>query len=187
MTFFVFKTQGAGVQQPIAYNHQAHVKKKGEPCQTCHRYFEERDVAGRPVMATCIECHTNPVTKSKEEEKLRQMAEQQQELAWTRVTVMPDHVRFSHMRHVKVGRIDCSVCHGDMGELTTPPTKPNILINMNFCLDCHRAPNEKITKVYVKPVKKDKDAEPEKAPEKPTVIKKRNYEPVTTDCIACHR
>lgn len=130
-------TSDAAPEQPIRFNHKVHLKK--EPCSTCHRFYKSREVAGRPLLAICMDCHTNPVTKSLEEEKLRQLSSAKSKLAWQRVTRMPRHVRFSHQRHVVAGKVDCQVCHGAIHELTEPPARPLIQINMEFCINCHRA------------------------------------------------
>ncbi len=61
--------EGVALQQPIQFNHQVHVKK--EPCQTCHRAFQQGPAACNPTLAICMDCHTNAVSESPEEEKLR--------------------------------------------------------------------------------------------------------------------
>ena len=131
------------VQQPIRFNHQVHVKK--EPCTTCHRTVLTRETAGRPDLTLCLECHTNPVTQSPEEEKLRQLAREQRPLRWGRLYRVPTHVRFSHQRHVVVGKVECEACHGDIAGTTAPPPRPLVKIRMEFCLDCHRAPGLRLT------------------------------------------
>lgn len=136
--FFVLGgTPGASLEQPIRFNHKAHLKK--EPCKTCHRFYTSREVAGRPRLAICMECHTNPVTKSAEEEKLRDISERKGELAWVRITRVPRHVRFSHQRHVVAGKVPCRTCHGAIAEATEPPARPLVDITMDFCIGCHRA------------------------------------------------
>ena len=135
--------QGLAVQQPIRFNHQVHVKK--EPCTTCHRTVLTSEVAGRPDLSICMECHTNPVTESPEEETLRQLAREQRPLRWARLYRVPPHVRFSHRRHVAVGSVDCETCHGAIAQATAPPPAPLVRIEMQFCLDCHRAGGLRLT------------------------------------------
>ena len=129
--------EGVVLQQPIRFNHQIHVKK--EPCETCHRAFQHGPAAGNPTLAICMDCHTNPVSESPEEEKLRALEENQGRLRWLRVTRVPAHVRFSHQRHVVVGKLPCENCHGEIAGLTAPPRAPLVAITMNFCIDCHRS------------------------------------------------
>jgi hypothetical protein len=135
--------RGVAVQQPIRFNHQVHVKK--EPCATCHRYVQTREAAGRPDLSICLECHTNPVGKSPEEEKLRQLARENLPLRWTRLYRVPKHVRFSHQRHVAVGKIECETCHGNIAGTTAPPEEPLVRIAMEFCLACHRSEGLRLT------------------------------------------
>lgn len=123
--------------QPIQFNHRVHVKK--EPCKTCHRFYETRQVAGRPDLFICMECHTNPVTDKAEEEILRKLADDGQPLRWKRLTRLPPHVRFSHQRHIVVGKVECAACHGAIAQTTAPPDEPLVTIDMNFCQDCHRS------------------------------------------------
>lgn len=138
----VYLASGPGIgqsdkNQPIQFNHQVHVKK--EPCKTCHKFYETRVVAGRPDLFICMECHTNAVTEKEEEKILRQMSKSGQPLRWKRITRLPDHVRFSHRRHLVAGKVECQTCHGPIAQTTSPPEEPLVIINMNFCLDCHRA------------------------------------------------
>ena len=140
--------QALALQQPIRFNHQVHVKK--EPCTTCHRTVLTGEVAGRPDLSICMECHTNPVTESPEEEKLRQLAGEHRPLRWERLYQVPKHVRFSHQRHVAVGKIDCANCHGDIAGTTAPAAQPLVQINMAFCLDCHRSSGLRLTEAAFK-------------------------------------
>ena len=136
--FLAVSGNGApAITQPIQFNHRVHTKK--EPCTTCHKFVNTREVAGRPDMDVCMECHTNAVTDSAEEEKVRLLAEAGSEIAWRRLTRVPPHVRFSHSRHVSVGGVGCEDCHGAIALSDAPPPKPLVEINMGLCLDCHRS------------------------------------------------
>ncbi len=129
--------QSVALEQPLQFNHRVHVKK--EPCETCHRAFQGGPAAGNPTLAICMDCHTNPVSESPEEEKLRALEKGVGRLDWIRVTRIPAHVRFSHQRHVVVGKLPCENCHGEIANLTAPPRAPLVAINMSFCIDCHRS------------------------------------------------
>ena len=128
VVFFFSNTDGKNLSQPLQFSHQAHVEVQKQACETCHRYFKTREVAGKPAIAICMECHTNPVSKSPEEEKLRRIADTLNRLDWLRVTRVPPHVRFSHKRHIVVAKLACETCHGDIAKLTAPPTEPLIQI-----------------------------------------------------------
>lgn len=144
----VARSGGTTAPQPIRFNHQVHVKK--EPCATCHRYFKTREVAGRPDMPICMDCHTNPVTESPEENKLRRFAEARKPLLWQRLTRMPPHVRFSHQRHVVAGGIACEACHGEIAQTTAPPPRALVEITMEFCIGCHQSETIRVAPAALK-------------------------------------
>lgn len=203
-----------GIQQPIRFNHQIHTKK--EPCTRCHIHVATRRVAGRPQLSICMECHANPVTKSPEEEKLRQLARENGQLAWVRLTRLPRHVRFSHQRHVAVGKVECRVCHGAIAERTEPPQRPLVQIEMSLCLSCHRAEGVRIAAPALKAFREAELAPP--LLETLSAMRNKRFDSrrallayvesrgaisdeqrnliasqtevasaVSTDCIACHR
>ncbi len=125
-------------RQPVEFSHQVHVKRM--TCIFCHRLYETQEVAGRPEVFRCMLCHRAEVTPDPEAKKLRALAEQHRPLAWVRLTRVPPFVRFSHQRHVAIGKVDCVACHGEIAQTTAPPAAPLISISMQFCLDCHRSP-----------------------------------------------
>ncbi len=124
--------------QPIAYNHRLHTQDLAIPCANCHRSVETGEQAGRPVLAICLECHESPVTENPEEHKIQQFASSGSEIPWERLTRLPDHVYFSHRRHVTVAQIKCDVCHGPMEMRTAPPGKALKEIRMSTCIECHK-------------------------------------------------
>jgi hypothetical protein len=127
----------AAAQQPIQFNHKVHVNQM--TCVFCHRLYETREMAGRPELFRCMLCHAYDVTKSAEAQRLRALAGKEREISWIRLTRVAPFVRFSHQRHVVVGKVDCAACHGDIAQTTQPPSAPLVPINMQLCLDCHRA------------------------------------------------
>jgi hypothetical protein len=58
---------------------------------------------------------------------------------WRRIYDLPDHVYFSHRRHVTVARIECAECHGDVPNLTRPASYPLVDHTMDWCTGCHVA------------------------------------------------
>ncbi len=127
---------GSRPQQPISFNHKKHMEQ-GLQCDTCHPYSETQIFAGMPTVATCMECHKEPITKSPEEEKIRQFAAKGKEISWKRIYSEPDHVFFSHRRHVVLGKLPCQTCHGNIAERERPPTKPWVDMTMSWCMNCH--------------------------------------------------
>jgi len=128
----------ASGEQPIAFNHKAHVSK-GLDCAICHRYVREQAFATLPTIEICLMCHSTKVSDNPEEEKVREFAAKKEPLKWVRLyRLSPDAAAyFSHRHHVTLGKIECATCHGPMAERTTPPAKALVSFSMDFCIDCH--------------------------------------------------
>ncbi len=122
--------------QPIAFNHKLHKEAEVE-CVTCHIYVQTQRYAGKPTLQICLECHEEPMTDSSEEAKIQEYAKDQKEIPWKKISRTPDHVFFTHQRHVGA-MIQCETCHGEIGETTSPPSKPLKTLSMSECIDCHR-------------------------------------------------
>ncbi|MBI5015376.1 MAG: cytochrome c3 family protein [Deltaproteobacteria bacterium] len=129
---------GSSTSQPVAFNHKLHVENNGLACVECHEYVMTQTFAGLPRIEKCLECHTDPVTSSPEEEKIRKAAASGKPLLWRRLYEVPDHVYYSHRRHVVAGKLECVGCHGPIAATTKPPPRPLRALTMNFCMDCHR-------------------------------------------------
>ncbi|MBI2501012.1 MAG: cytochrome c3 [Deltaproteobacteria bacterium] len=69
---------------------------------------------------------------------MREYAEKEGKIPWRRLTRMPDHVYFSHQRHVTSGKVSCEECHGKMEERNKPPTTAPKDLLMENCLECHQ-------------------------------------------------
>lgn len=128
--------------QPIAYNHNLHVEKNKLECAFCHRYVMTTPRATIPNIDVCGACHrpesplTNPI--SAEEKKVLEYIKEGKKIPWVKVYVLPDFVYFSHQRHVTIGSLDCSDCHGHVTKMTKPLNKQTIEIKMDRCINCHR-------------------------------------------------
>lgn len=132
---FVLNSVWGGVKQPISFNHKIHAENDLE-CLDCHAYFDEHASSGRPTLETCSSCHEEPLGESKEEKKLIEHIKSGIEIEWQRLYRVPEDVYFSHKRHVVLANIECSICHGDIGESSKPPSKP-LKITMKNCMRCH--------------------------------------------------
>lgn len=130
-------TPGAGVTQPIQFNHQKHVKGAGIDCSTCHQYYAEHQHSGLPDLSVCTTCHQQPITKSPEERKLIALAASPSPPAFQKLFRIPDHVYYSHRRHVTVAGLHCETCHGAIADTTRPPATPLVRITMSTCTGCH--------------------------------------------------
>lgn len=127
---------GSRTEQPIPFNHKKHLDQ-GLQCDTCHPYFKTQTFSGMPTIATCLECHKEPITNNPEEEKIRQFAQKGEEIPWERVYGEPDHVYFSHRAHVVLGKMECKTCHGNVSEAVRPPSRPWVNMTMRWCMNCH--------------------------------------------------
>lgn len=128
------KNDGA---QPVAYSHNMHVVENDMECLDCHQYVEENARASIPNIELCFDCHEDALTESEAESTLLRYITENKKIPWRQVHIIPDYAYFSHRRHVKLAELDCTVCHGDVGALTTPITKPFVEMTMNWCMDCH--------------------------------------------------
>ena len=124
-------------KQPIEFNHKKHIDS-GLDCSTCHQFLKDGVFTGIPDINTCLTCHEEPITQSPEEQKIREYAKKKEDIPWVKITRQPNHVYFSHQRHVVSGKIECVMCHGKMEERIKPIQKPAIKLNMDMCINCHK-------------------------------------------------
>lgn len=124
-----------GTSQPIAFNHKIHADNE-LTCLDCHPYYMDHASSGRPQRETCASCHEEPLSESKEQAKVVEFVKKGEEIPWERLYRVPEDVYFSHQRHVVLGGLECSTCHGDIGVSTKPPARP-LKITMKKCMKCH--------------------------------------------------
>src|SRR5215467_156886 len=133
-----YETREAQVrEQPVPFSHKHHVSDDGIDCRYCHTSVETSSFAGLPPTETCMTCHSQIWANASVLEPVRASFQTGQSLQWTRVHDLPDYVYFNHSIHVNKG-IGCSTCHGRVDQM--PLTwKVNTLF-MQWCIECHRAP-----------------------------------------------
>lgn len=139
----VLKGRTPAIVQPIPFNHNLHVEGQELECTLCHAHVKTHERATLPGNDICEECHSDEITGSEREKLLRGYFSEKREIPWQRIYRVPDHVYFSHRRHVVSGNIPCESCHGNMKELKEPPKYPLISPSMDNCMDCHK--EQKIT------------------------------------------
>ena len=130
--------QWTGVSQPIAFPHKTHIEKAGMGCEDCHPGVKTSFHAGLPGLDLCLNCHESPQGNSKEEAKIRALAKISPRPTFAKLFRFPNHVFYSHRRHVGLAKLECAGCHGAIAGTLKPPTHPLKKISMDFCLDCHR-------------------------------------------------
>jgi menaquinone reductase, multiheme cytochrome c subunit len=122
-------------QQPMNFNHALHLdpeKVDGiegdtdiERCLYCHEFRDDGTFVGIPGLAKCTECHDDPESPLGESEAekhfMTEYVANEKEIPWLSYSRQPDCVYFSHIAHVKMGELDCRICHGDHGKTESLP------------------------------------------------------------------
>lgn len=129
--------------QPVPFSHRHHVSQLGMDCRYCHTSVETSAFAGLPSTQTCMTCHSQIWTNAPILAPVRESYETGQSIAWTQVNALPQFAYFDHSIHIHKG-IGCTTCHGNVGDMTI--TWRATTLQMAWCLDCHRHPEE-----YVRP------------------------------------
>ncbi len=57
-------------------------------------------------------------------------------IQWVKIHNLPDHVYFNHSQHVKVGKVQCQRCHGQITEMDE--VYQFAPLSMGWCINCHR-------------------------------------------------
>jgi len=131
--------RGMPVQQPVAFDHLKHTKELELSCELCHDRVITGLDAGLPGRETCALCHQAPQGESPEAARLTQLLAAGAPLSFNKLFRLPDHVNYTHRRHVGIAQLECRNCHGAIAETQRPPLRPLVRIDMAFCLSCHRA------------------------------------------------
>lgn len=131
---WVLLLPAAPLSQPLAFNHARH---RSIACAACHRGAETSARAGIPQGGVCIKCHATAPSAAGAAVLWPELV-RGRPIGWLRVTRVPDHVMFSHRRHVTLGRLECAACHADIGARAAPPRRPPRRLQMSSCIGCHR-------------------------------------------------
>ena len=129
------------VEQPVPFSHRHHVGELKIDCRYCHQTVEESASAGMPATKTCMNCHQQIWVGSPMLEPVRASYRDDKPIAWARVHRVPDFAKFNHSIHLQKG-IGCVSCHGRVDEM--PLTWPVHSLHMEWCLDCHRHPEQHV-------------------------------------------
>lgn len=135
---------GIAVEQPVRFSHSLHSGQLNIDCQYCHQSAEVAAYGGIPDTHTCMSCHSQIATYSELLEPIRTSYETNVPVSWNRVHNLANHVYFNHSAHVQNG-FACETCHGRVDEM--PLVWQAKTLNMGWCLECHRAPEE-----FIRPV-----------------------------------
>jgi len=130
--------------QPVPFSHEHHVGYLGIDCRYCHTSVEHSSFAGFPPTKICMNCHSQMWVGSDMLEPVRASWRSGQSLHWHRIYNLPDFVYFDHSIHIHKG-VGCSSCHGRIDRMPFTYQVPSLL--MEWCLDCHRAPERHLRPV----------------------------------------
>jgi hypothetical protein len=136
-----FTNVGDSIEQPVPFSHQHHVAGLGIDCRYCHTSVETSSFAGVPPTSTCMTCHSQVWNTSPMLAAVRESFQTNTALHWNRVNALPDFVYFNHSIHVRQG-IGCVTCHGQVDQM--PLMRKENSLYMEWCLNCHRAPEKQI-------------------------------------------
>lgn len=129
---------GSAVPQPVQFNHRKHTEELNLECAFCHVYVTTGAHAGLPDAATCSICHSTVQGTSEEAARVTRLLEAGDPLSFNKLFRLPDHVLYTHRRHVAIAALPCEGCHGAIASAVRPPARALVQIDMDFCMDCHR-------------------------------------------------
>jgi len=177
-----FTDVGYQPEQPVPYSHKFHVGELGMDCRYCHVGVETSAVAGIPPTQTCMNCHTNVKPTSDSLKVVKESWDTGKPIQWVRVHKSPDYVYFDHSAHVNSG-VACASCHGRVDRMTVVLQMESL--SMNWCLECHRNPEEQL-----RPVSEVTNMSWKRPEDHQKIVTQMmqdlNISP-PTDCQGCHR
>ena len=173
--------------QPVAFDHSFHAgpgSVLGLDCRYCHNHVDKSSHSNVPATNTCWNCHSQVKADSPALALVKQSVETGEAIRWVKVHKVPDYVYFNHAVHVNRG-ISCVECHGRIDQQVVVGQHKSL--NMSFCLDCHRNPEQ-----HIRPVDKVYDhgyqaASPAAQTEQGTKLVHDWKVNPPQSCSGCHR
>src|SRR5437870_6901086 len=132
---------GVAHGQPVPFSHKHHVSDDGIDCRYCHTDVEQSSFAGIPPTKTCMNCHSQIWVGSDMLAAVRDSYRKNESIRWQRIYNVPGFVYFDHSIHIHKG-VGCQSCHGQVDEMPFTYQVPTLL--MEWCLDCHRHPEQHV-------------------------------------------
>ena len=128
-------SRGYKPEQPIDFSHRLHVEVNQIECQYCHSGVSKSPYATIPSVETCMGCHKVIEAEHDEIKKLKEYFDNKESIEWEPVHHLPEHVYFTHERHIKAG-VSCQTCHGQVDKMEKVEKMSSM--KMGFCVSCHR-------------------------------------------------
>ena len=120
------------------FNHHAHIEAKIE-CLQCHEGLFEAESLSLPKVGQCLDCHKDAKADHPYKTLYTELRDPEQR-PWTAIARQPDHVFFSHTRHVDVAELECTTCHREMMDRVSIANHRDPM-SMTACIDCHETQN----------------------------------------------
>ena len=172
-------------QQPIQFSHKHHVGDDGIDCRYCHQTVETTASAGMPSTQTCMNCHSQLFADQPYLEPVRASFRDNKPMEWERVHDLPEFTYFNHSIHIAKG-VGCSTCHGAIDNM--PAVFQENTLQMEWCIACHRAPEQ-----FIRPKSEifnmqwqDGDIDKDDREKLKADYRIRSKE-MMTSCSTCHR
>lgn len=127
--------KGYQPDQPLPFSHKTHAGQYKIDCRYCHAGVEVSRHSSLPSLEICMNCHRTIKPDSPWIEKLSEAYIENKSIAWEKVHLLPDFVKFSHFHHIKAGK-DCRTCHGAVEKMDV--VSQNKSLSMGWCVNCHR-------------------------------------------------
>src|SRR5260370_1044747 len=82
--------------QPLPFSHELHAGQYKLDCKYCHTSVEVSRHASIPSLNICMNCHLQVKTDSPWIQKLQAAYNSGESIAWKKVHMLPDFVKFNH-------------------------------------------------------------------------------------------
>lgn len=129
--------QGYQPDQPIPFEHALHAGKLQIDCKYCHTSVDVSRHASVPSLNVCMNCHMVVKVGSPWIQKITEAYNSGKSIAWQKVDLLPEFVKFNHSMHIKAGK-ECKTCHGEVAEMSKVYQDKSLA--MGWCVNCHRLP-----------------------------------------------
>jgi cytochrome c2 len=99
-----------------------------------NRYFDGYADMDREVVERVFETYLRDNEQAEAYAGVRPFI--QRNVEWIQIHKLPDHAFFSHQQHVKVGKVECTTCHGEVEKMEV--VYQHSPLTMGWCINCHR-------------------------------------------------
>jgi menaquinone reductase, multiheme cytochrome c subunit len=132
--------------QPVDFSHKVHADKAAAKCEDCHAFRDDGSFAGAPALDKCAGCHAAQMGPTAAEKAfIENYLTPNREPQWLRYAAQPENVYFPHVVHIKLAKLACEKCHGNIATTDKLPAHYEDPISgysrqtmrMDACIACH--------------------------------------------------